>query len=42
MHQLVMGSLILMFVTLGWGTSSVGQEVLVPGAAAELTLEDRD
>jgi hypothetical protein len=27
MHQLVMGSLILMCVTLGWGTSSVGQEV---------------
>jgi ABC-type transport system substrate-binding protein len=38
MHQLVMGSLILMFITLGWGTSSVGQEVPVP--RGELRIVD--
>jgi ABC-type transport system substrate-binding protein len=38
MHQLVRGSLILMFVTLGWGTSSVGQEVPVP--RGELRIVD--
>jgi ABC-type transport system substrate-binding protein len=40
MHKLVMGSLVLMFVTLGWETSIVGQEAPVP--RGELWIVDKD
>ena len=39
MHTLVMGSLVLIFVTLGWDTSVVGQEVLAP--RGELRIVDK-
>jgi ABC-type transport system substrate-binding protein len=39
MHTLVMGSLVLMCVTLGWGTSVVGQEV--PAPRGELRIVDK-
>ncbi len=39
MHKLLMGSLVLMFVTLGWGTSVIGQEV--PAPRGELRIVDK-
>ena len=40
MHKLLVGSMILMFCALGWGTSSVGQEV--PAPRGELRIVDTD
>ena len=39
MHKLLVGSMILMFCALGWGTSSVGQERPVP--RGELHIVDK-
>ena len=39
MHRLLVGSMILMFCTLGWGTSGVGQESPVP--RGELRIVDK-
>jgi len=38
MHQLLVGSVVLMLCTLGWGTSGVGQEV--PAPRGELRIVD--
>jgi ABC-type transport system substrate-binding protein len=39
MHRLVMGSFVLMFITLGWATSIAGQDVAAP--RGELRVVDK-